>query len=396
MSQIKNKFLAQMATLTLKGNNTGSTANPQDLTVAQVNAILPVFTSTLNGLAPLSGGGTTNFLRADGTWAAPSVSFSGLNTDGIIYATSATAVSSTAAGSQYQSMIANSSGAPSFQALALNQSAAVSGILAIANGGTGTSTAPTQYGVIYASSTTAYSSTAAGSSGQVLTSNGTSAPTFQAVSANFKTPTTQVFTSSGTYTPSSGVLYSIVKIVGAGGGGSGSGTASGGNGGTGGNSTFGSLLTAGGGAGGSWQSGSGAVGGNPTVTSPALDAGSVTGGKGGCYGLGAISNQYNVGGNGGNSALGGGAGIGVSTNAGSAGVDGTGGGGAGAGGGNNSSNFYAGNGGGAGGYVEAIYPSPASQTVTIGAAGTAGSAGSNGFAGGAGGKGYCVVIEYYQ
>src|ERR1019366_599649 len=69
MSQVKNRFLAQMPTLTLKGNNTGSTANPQDLTVAQVNAILPVFTSALNGLVPLSGGGTSNFLRADGTWA---------------------------------------------------------------------------------------------------------------------------------------------------------------------------------------------------------------------------------------------------------------------------------------------------------------------------------------
>jgi hypothetical protein len=32
---------------------------------------LPLFTSTEAGLAPLSGGGTTNFLRADGTWAAP-------------------------------------------------------------------------------------------------------------------------------------------------------------------------------------------------------------------------------------------------------------------------------------------------------------------------------------
>lgn len=67
---VTNAKAAQMATLTLKGNNTGGTANASDLTVAQVNAILPVFTSTLNGLAPLSGGGTTNFLRADGTWAA--------------------------------------------------------------------------------------------------------------------------------------------------------------------------------------------------------------------------------------------------------------------------------------------------------------------------------------
>jgi hypothetical protein len=35
------------------------------------DATLPLFTSTDAGLAPLSGGGTTNFLRADGTWAAP-------------------------------------------------------------------------------------------------------------------------------------------------------------------------------------------------------------------------------------------------------------------------------------------------------------------------------------
>jgi hypothetical protein len=40
-------------------------------TPTQVTADLNVFTSTLKGLAPLSGGGTTNFLRADGTWAAP-------------------------------------------------------------------------------------------------------------------------------------------------------------------------------------------------------------------------------------------------------------------------------------------------------------------------------------
>lgn len=71
MSKVVNKFLAQTPTLTLKGNNTGGTANVTDLTVAQVNAILPVFTSSLNGLVPASGGGTTNFLRADGTFATP-------------------------------------------------------------------------------------------------------------------------------------------------------------------------------------------------------------------------------------------------------------------------------------------------------------------------------------
>lgn len=35
---------------------------------------IPLFTSTEAGLTPLSGGGTTNFLRADGTWAAPTTS----------------------------------------------------------------------------------------------------------------------------------------------------------------------------------------------------------------------------------------------------------------------------------------------------------------------------------
>jgi len=47
MSQIKNKFLAQVPALTLKGNNTGSTANVTDLTVSQVNAMLGTLSSSL-------------------------------------------------------------------------------------------------------------------------------------------------------------------------------------------------------------------------------------------------------------------------------------------------------------------------------------------------------------
>lgn len=50
-------------------NFTGTT--PSYFTPTQVTADLNLFTSTLKGLVPLSGGGTTNFLRADGTWAAP-------------------------------------------------------------------------------------------------------------------------------------------------------------------------------------------------------------------------------------------------------------------------------------------------------------------------------------
>ncbi len=35
------------------------------------DATLPLFSSTIAGLTPLSGGGTSNYLRADGTWATP-------------------------------------------------------------------------------------------------------------------------------------------------------------------------------------------------------------------------------------------------------------------------------------------------------------------------------------
>ncbi len=70
-NKVTNTMLSQMATNTIKGNNTVSTANASDLTVAQVNAILPVFTSSLNGLVPASSGGTTNYLRADGTFQFP-------------------------------------------------------------------------------------------------------------------------------------------------------------------------------------------------------------------------------------------------------------------------------------------------------------------------------------
>lgn len=69
--------LATQANNTILGNISGSSATPLALTVAQINTVLPVFTSSLNGLAPLSGGGTANFLRADGTWAAPPGATSG-------------------------------------------------------------------------------------------------------------------------------------------------------------------------------------------------------------------------------------------------------------------------------------------------------------------------------
>lgn len=44
------------------------------------DATLPLFSSADAGLAPASGGGTANYLRADGTWAAPAAGAGGSNT----------------------------------------------------------------------------------------------------------------------------------------------------------------------------------------------------------------------------------------------------------------------------------------------------------------------------
>lgn len=69
---VSNAILTNVATATIKGRVTAGTGSPEDLTGTQATTLLDTFTTSLKGLAPASGGGTTNYLRADGTWAAPS------------------------------------------------------------------------------------------------------------------------------------------------------------------------------------------------------------------------------------------------------------------------------------------------------------------------------------
>ena len=71
---VSNIKLANIPANSIKGNNTGTAAASLDLNASQVTAMLNVFSPTLKGLTPLSGGGTVNFLRADGNWAAPPAS----------------------------------------------------------------------------------------------------------------------------------------------------------------------------------------------------------------------------------------------------------------------------------------------------------------------------------
>jgi hypothetical protein len=348
-------------------------------------------------------------------WVAYS-QFSGLTVDGVLYASSSTTAASTSAGSQYQPLIANSSGAPSFQALALNQSAAITGTLAIANGGTGAASASAAFNalspvtstgdLILGNGTNSATRLGIGSNGQVLQAGSTTASwqTLPGNSTALKIPTVQKFTSgSGTYTtPSSpSPLYLKIKMVGGGSGGTGSSTAvaiNGGTGGTGGNTTFGtSLLVANGGVGGSTFSG----GATPATAS--LGSGPVGLALSGAVGgAGFYTNLttaiYGQGGTGAASPLGGGGAAGGYGSVGTAAGSNTGAGGGGGGATSaNANGIVTGCGGSAGAYVEAIITSPGtSYSYAVGAGGAAGSAGTSGYAGGAGGSGVIIVEEHYQ
>ena len=76
----------------------------------------------------------------------------------------------------------------------------------VTKGGTGATAAPTQGGVIYATSTSAYASTAAGTSGQVLTSNGASAPTWSSTASIGVAPVGSIMIWAGSTAPTGWLL----------------------------------------------------------------------------------------------------------------------------------------------------------------------------------------------
>jgi hypothetical protein len=156
-NSVNNTKLADMPTLTIKGRVSAGTGDPEDLNSAQATSILDVFTSTLKGLTPASGGGTTNFLRADGTWANPSgtggtvtsVSIGNLSplfTASVATATTTPSISFALSNAAQNTVFAgptSGTGAPSFRSLVsadipnLDASKITTGILSIARGGTG-------------------------------------------------------------------------------------------------------------------------------------------------------------------------------------------------------------------------------------------------------------------
>jgi hypothetical protein len=64
------------------GNNSGAGAIVDELTMTEATAMLNIFTDALQGLVPASGGGTTTFLRADGTFATPAGGFADFDVGG--------------------------------------------------------------------------------------------------------------------------------------------------------------------------------------------------------------------------------------------------------------------------------------------------------------------------
>lgn len=169
-------------------------------------------------------------------------------------------------------------------------------------------------GICYADATGLIQVTAAGTAAQVLTSNGAGvAPTYQ--TTKVLSVVRQVFTSTGTYTPTAGMVY--CDIIAIGGGGAGGGAAA-----TAGNTTS----VAGGGGAGEYAQGTfsaATIGASQSVTIGAAGTGNsgATGGNGGNTSVGSTL----ISANGGSGGIAGTAGGNCNANGGAGGTGGTGG-----------------------------------------------------------------------
>jgi hypothetical protein len=233
MSKVSNKFLAQVPADTLKGNNTGSTANVTDLTVSQVQTMLSIPTSS-SPLSLAAGGTGTSAASANAAFDA----LSPMTTAGdIIYENATPTAARLGIGTTGQ-VLTVSSGFPAWAtptntgtvtsvAMTVPSFLSVSGspittsgtlaltlsgtALPVANGGTG-DTSFTAYAVITGGTTSTgalQSVSGVGTSGQVLTSNGASAlPTWQTASASASLSSTSYsqITASTLNTASPGAL----------------------------------------------------------------------------------------------------------------------------------------------------------------------------------------------
>jgi hypothetical protein len=217
--------------------------------------------------------------------------------------------------------------------------------------------------------------------------------------AEIKSPKLIKFTTVGlqTYTPSAGVKYFKIKMVGGGGGGAGGGqSGTFGYAAAGTTTQFGTQLIAEGGAGG--IEGTTLTTGGSASCGTVVDCQAFHGGYGGGFGYGFGSNGATRGGGNGATSPFGGAGGAQSDRGGIVAVNYS---GSGGGGGDSSggcpNTCRSGGGGNAGGYLEAIVENTqSSYSVLIGSGGGGGYSGSYGYGGASGGSGIMMIEEHFQ
>lgn len=121
------------------------------------NTLTAIPTSALTGSIGVANGGT---------------GLTSITTSGIIVGNGTGTPTIVGPGTQFQTLQAGASGVPTYGAVNLGQSAAVTGTLPVSNGGTGAATL-TSGSILVGAGTSAVTSIAPGTSGNVLTSNGT-------------------------------------------------------------------------------------------------------------------------------------------------------------------------------------------------------------------------------
>jgi len=241
----------------------GAAADPSFQTISSLGGITSITGNSGGAEVPLSGNFNilgTGSITVVGSANTETVELTGLtNHNVLVGAGTATITNVAPSATAGIPLVSNgSSSDPSFTTAV------------VAGGGTGNTTF-TAYSVICAGTTAtgAFQNVSGlGSSGNVLTSNGAGAlPTWQAAaSSGFKTINVQVFTGSGTYTPTANMKYCFIQCVGGGGGGAG-------------NPTTGATTTGVGGGGGSGAYtqkvvSAATIGASQTVTIGALGTGS--------------------------------------------------------------------------------------------------------------------------
>ena len=161
--------VATNATITANSLTSGNALTISSTSTARTSSLLNI----------VSTGGSSSSSTPIGAKISVTNSHPGSNTALELTASGSannTALNVTAGNTALQAVTATTFSGSGASLTSLNAGNISSGTLAVGRGGTGTGTAPSQGGIIYGSTTSAYASTSAGASRQVLLSNSTSAP----------------------------------------------------------------------------------------------------------------------------------------------------------------------------------------------------------------------------